>query len=119
MTDNLDKIDHTGEKYQVLLKFVNKILLNIDEPKIDKLTDFKDIDREDIIKDVNKQALDDMQKELFAQFNKKNCGYYRKTPAIVLNCLRGMMKEIGLNMVKKQKEKCDIINGKSYEMISS
>ena len=43
-----------------------------------------------------------MEKKLFKLFDKKKCGYYSKTDNIVLNCLRGMCKEMGLNLVKKQ-----------------
>ncbi|ARF12661.1 leucine-rich repeat protein, partial [Klosneuvirus KNV1] len=84
------------------------------KPTIIDLCDFKDIDREDIIKDVNKTALDDMAEELFSHFNKKKSGYYRKTDAIVLNCLRGIMKEIGHELVKVQRERSEEINGKSF-----
>lgn len=109
------KHDKTSEKYQLLLKFVNKILCNINKDEIDDLTKFTNIDREDIIKDINKTVLDDMADELFQHFNKKKVGYYRKTDAIVLNCLRGLVKEIGYELVKSQKGKMVNIDGKSYE----
>ncbi|ARF09926.1 hypothetical protein Indivirus_5_49 [Indivirus ILV1] len=110
-----NKVDKDDNKYKVALKLINKILVNIGKDEINDLTDFKDIDREDIIKDVNKEALTGMEKELFPLFNKDKVGYYRKTNAIVLNCLRGMMKEIGFSLVKVQKGKMIQINGKSYE----
>ena len=109
-----DAINKDSDKYIVCLKFINKILVNLTKPEIDDLVKFIDIDREDIIKDVNKKSLVDMEKELFKQFDKKKCGYYRKTDALVLNCLRGMMKEIGYEMAKKQKDKSEFINDKSF-----
>ncbi|QKF94781.1 hypothetical protein QKU48_gp1323 [Fadolivirus algeromassiliense] len=104
-----------SNKYKIALKLVNLILVNIGKEEVDDLTKFKDIDREDIIKDVNKKSLQDMESELFPLFNKKKVGYYRKTDGLVLNCLRGMMKDIGFEMHKVQKGKMVIFDGKSYE----
>ena len=57
-----------------------------------------------------------MDMEIFALFNKSKCGYYRKTNALkFINCLRGMMKEIGYSLVKTQKGINEIINGRYYE----
>lgn len=111
----VNKADKDSEKYKVALKLINKILVNLGNPEVDDLTKFINIDREDIIKEVNQKSLTDMEDELFPLFNKKNSGYYRKTDALVLNCLRGFMKEIGYDMVKKKKEKSETINGKSYK----
>ncbi|ARF10088.1 hypothetical protein Indivirus_13_2 [Indivirus ILV1] len=112
--DQVIKIDKTSDKYKVALKFVNKILTNIGNDEIDDLTKFVDIDREDIIKEVNRKTLDEMEKEIFALYNKKKCGYYRKTDAIVLNCLRGIMKEAGFEFNYEQKDKYETINDKKY-----
>ncbi len=112
--ETVTKIDKTSDKYKVALKLVNKILKNIGKDEIDDLTKFVDIDREDIIKEVNKKALDDMEKEIFALYDKKKCGYYRKTDALVLNCLRGMMKEAGFEFNYEQKDRHEEINGKSF-----
>lgn len=101
-TRNDKVIDKTTDKYKLLLKFINSILINIGKSQVDDLTEFKDIDREDIIKDVNKQTLNAMEKELFKTFDKKKCGYYRKTDSIVLNCLRGMCKEVGLDLFNRK-----------------
>ncbi|ARF11542.1 hypothetical protein Klosneuvirus_1_399 [Klosneuvirus KNV1] len=108
------KISKDDDKYKLALKFVNVILKNIGKEEIDDLIKFKDIDREDIIKDVNKTSLDEMAKELFNHFDKKKCGYYRKTEAIVLNCMRGMMKEVGYEMTYEQRDINGKIDGKTF-----
>ena len=95
-------IDRTTEKYKLLLKYVNGILKNINKNNIDDLYDFKDIDRLDIIKKENIKLLDTMAPILFKHFNKDKCGYYRKTKNIALNCLRGMCKELGVELKKRQ-----------------
>lgn len=110
----IEKVTTDSEKYKIALKFINILLNNLNMTQINSLTEFKDVDREDIIKEVNKKSFDDMASEIFNHYNKKKCGYYRKTDALVLNCLRGMMKEIGLELVKIQKEKSEEINGKVY-----
>ncbi len=96
-------IDKTTEKYKILLKFINKILVNIDKDEINNLTQFVNVDRLDIIKPENKVILDEMAKELFIHFNKKKCSYYKKTNNIVTNCIRGMCKEAGLTLVRQKK----------------
>ena len=108
------KVTKDSDKYKVALKLVNKILINLGKDEIDDLTNFKDIDREDIIKDVNKQALDGLAKEIFKHYDKKKCGYYRKTDALVLNVLRGMMKDTGFKLSKKQEDKHKVIDGQNF-----
>jgi hypothetical protein len=98
-------IDKTTEKYKVALKLVNSMLKNMNKPQITDLTEFRDINREDIIIDANKQLILDMGDEIWAHYDKNKCGYYRKTPAWALNILRGMMRELGLCLSNGKKEK--------------
>ena len=97
-------VDKTTDKYKILLEFVNGILKNIGKEEINDLRDFKDIYREDILKEENKELLISMQKRLFKYYDKSQCGYYRKTKGFTLNILKGMCKEVGLNMDRKRKQ---------------
>ncbi len=106
-------IDKTTRKYKILIKFVNKILVNIGKDRIDDLTDFKNIDRLDIIKPENKVILDEMESDLYRYFAKKS-NFYRKTPSIVLIIIRGLCKQVGLRFVSTQKDIRERINGKLY-----
>ena len=111
-------IDKTTDKYKVALKFINKILENIKKDQIDDLTDFKNIDRLDIIKPENKIVLEEMESEIFKHFSKIKCGYYRKSEAgdnYTINCLRGMIKIIGLKLNFIQKEQVETIDNKKYK----
>ena len=109
------RMEKDSEKYKITLKLLNKILVNVGKEEIDDLTQFIDIDREDIIKDPNTKTLCDMEKELFTEhYDKKKCGYYRKTDAMVLNCIRSMMKDAGFTFTKRRKEKSERINGKLF-----
>ena len=105
-------IDKTTPKYKLALQLVNKILINIAQSQIDDLTDFRDIDREDIIKDVNNEALKSMQTELFKVFDKQKCGFYRKGDCMVLNWLRGICKDLGLAFVNRKVTK--VVHSKIY-----
>jgi len=98
-------IDTTTDKYKLLLEFANKILKNINKDQIYDLTEFKNIDRLDIVREENKVILDKMANRLFKHYDKYKCGYYRKSPNIVFNCMRNMCKDIGLNMTKKRRNK--------------
>lgn len=93
-------VDKTTIKYKLLLEYVNNILKNMGKEAIDDLTEFKEIDRLDIIKEKNKEMLDEMAPTLFKHFRKQN--YYRKTKSIVLNCMRGMCKEVGVQLINRK-----------------
>lgn len=108
-------IDKDSDKYKVLLKLVNKILTNLNKAEVDDLTKFIHINREDIIKDINKDSLVAMENELFPLFDKRKSGYYRKTDGLVINCLRGLLKEAGYEFRPYRKEKSVRINDKSYK----
>lgn len=110
----ITKVDKDSDKYKIALKFVNKILVNIGKDEIDDLTKFMDIDREDIIKEVNKDSLKEMESELFPLFDKNKCNYYRKTDNLVLNCLRGIIRQVGLTPVNIKKDITTTINGQNY-----
>lgn len=110
-----NSIDKTTVKYKLLLKYVNAILSNIEgKSQITDLTDFTNIDREQIIKESNQKVLDKMETELFEHFDKYKCGYYRRTGHSVLGYLKGMCREVGLALVVTKKDICEKINGKSY-----
>lgn len=111
-----NNINKNSDQYRVALKFVNKILVNLEKEEIDDFTKFINIDREDIIKDCNKQSLIDMEKELFPTFDKKASKYDRRdAKSFVLNVLRNFMKVIGHKMVYKRKEKCVVIENRTYK----
>ena len=109
------QIDKTTDKYNLLLKFTNAILNNIDgKSQITDLTEFVNISREDVIKDANEKMLDKMEEELFKIFDKYKIGYYRRTENSVLSYLRGMCRDIGLSLIITKKEVCEKINGRVY-----
>ena len=106
-------VDTSSDKYKVALKFVNKILVNLEKDEVDELTEFKNIDREDIIKEINKKSLKEMEDDIFKQFDKTKCNFYRQTDTVVLSVLRGIMKQLGYDFKPFKKDKCEYRDGKS------
>jgi hypothetical protein len=104
----------SSDKYILALKFVNQILTNIGKDQITELTQFVDINREDIINPKNLKTLDDMTEDLFVHFSKTKCGMYRRTDTMVLNCLRGMMKQMGHTFRIKQKDVNIVLENYKY-----
>ncbi len=103
-----------GIKYKLALKLVNKILTNIGKPEIDDLIEFIKIDRDDIISEETRKCFKEMMEELYEHYDKLHCAYYRQTDTIVLNALRGFMKEIGHELYYEKKDITEAINGKTY-----
>jgi len=67
-------------KYDVLLEVLNKILVNIGNPKILQLTEFSKINREDIIKECNENIINEMEEVILEHYEKGNiCWYQRKS----------------------------------------
>lgn len=99
------QIDKNSDKYKIALKFVNKILKNLKMNQIDDLTQFKNIDREYIISDINKKTLTDMEKEIYKYFDKRTCGWYNRKyiENYILTFMRKICSELGYEFKWKQK----------------
>jgi len=115
MKDN-NVFDKNSDKYKIALKFINKILINLKKDELDDLTNFKNIDRENIILDINKKTLNDMEKEIFKYFDKAKCGYYRRndTKHYILTFLRCICNDLNLSFSYYKKDITEIVNNKNY-----
>ena len=107
-------VDKNDPKYILALQFLNHILTNNNKPQIQDILDFKDITRQEILKDENLNKLNEMENEIYKHFDKDKCGYYRKTDNYVINFFRGMLKEMGYKGVRVEKDKHININGENY-----
>lgn len=103
---DMKPIDKTTDKYKMLLKLVNKILISIGKEEIDDLLLFKNIKREILISDTIKQIYSEMEKEIFTVFNKKECGWYLRNSVkyYILSLLRHAAKQVDLEF--KFKNQC-------------
>ena len=107
-------IDKSDPKYIIALRFINHILINNNKPEIFDILDFKDVTRQEILKEENLDKLNEMETELYKYFDKIKCGYYRKTDNYVINFFRGMLKELGYKGVRQEKDKHVMIDGINY-----
>lgn len=100
------------EKNTLILKYVNGLLKNAGKDEIYDLTEFRNIDRSDIVLEGNVKYLEAMSKELFKLFDKSKCRYYPKTAkSRPLNVLRGMIKDTKTyRLVALNTEVYEIIN---------
>ena len=106
--------DKNDPKYVIALQFLNHILTNNNKSQINDILDFKDITRQEILKQENLDKLNEMENEMYKYFDKMKCGYYRKTDNYVINFFRGMLKEMGYKGIRQEKDKHVNINGENY-----
>jgi hypothetical protein len=106
--------DKNDPKYVIALRFLNHILTNNNKPMIQDILDFKNITRQEILKQENLDKLNEMENEIYKHFDKMKCGYYRKSDNYVINFLRGMIKQLGYKIIREEKDKHVNINGENY-----
>lgn len=106
-------IDKNCPKYIVLLKLINSILTNLEMNNIKELTEFQNVDRNNIIKEENINTFKNMEEEIFKYFDKSESGWYRrnKVSYYILTFLRYACENIGLTFsyIYKNKIKNTII----------
>ena len=107
-------VDKNDPKYVIALRFLNHILTNNDKPQIQDILDFKNITRQEILKEENLNKLNEMETELYKHFDKMKCGYYRETDDYVINFFRGMIKELGYKAIVEKKDNRVTIDGVNY-----
>ena len=107
-------VDKNDSKYVLALQYLNHILANINKTQIQDILEFKDITRDDIIKQENLNKLNEMESELYKYFDKDKCGYYRKNNNYPITFFRQMLKQIGYKAVRIEKDKTITINGTNY-----
>lgn len=94
------------KKTRLILKYLNGLLKNIGKNKIQKLTEFTGIERNDILTEKNNMHLDSMEKELFPTFDRKACKYLPRTSkSRPLNVLKHMLNDVNthtLNSISKE-----------------
>lgn len=96
--------DHPTDKFvvrlNIVLKFFNKILVNIGEKEIKNLTDFKNIDREKLVTASNMKIIEDMADEIFEHFDMVRAGWNRRAKLkknnYVLTLMKFLVRESGL-----------------------
>jgi hypothetical protein len=104
-------------KYNLILKLVNKFLVNMNKPEIKELVEFKDIVRQDVITEANYKAVEETESDILKYFDKAKSGYYQKKRSgdnYPVNFLRGLLRQIDYELISKEKDVCVIINDNKY-----
>lgn len=102
--------------HKILLELINKILYNIGKNNIDNITNFINIDRDDIIKSINKESLFTMSHELFQYFDKSKCKWERRntTKNYTLTFLRSACNLLNYKLSYEKKDITTTINNIKY-----
>lgn len=69
------KVDKESEQYKITLEFLNTILTTMEKEQINDITEFKDINRNNLIKDECKKIVDDYLERIIKQFGKTKIAY--------------------------------------------
>ena len=99
--------DKMGEKYNVLLKFLNKLLTNMGKNHIQDAIHFKNIRRNELLTEENDAVYDAMKDEIHKYFGKYNLKYDQKTMIkhYLITLLKSMCNELFLNFESKSVRK--------------
>ena len=113
---NIDEDENalTEEKNEFILKYVNALLKNSGKEEIQDLTEFKNVNRLDIVSEENIQYVKTMMDEITNLFDKINWKYYQETAkSRPLNVLRGMIKDNQTHqLIAINKEVSELLDGK-------
>ena len=92
-----------GEKYQVLLKYLNRLLVNMGNNPIQDVRDFKNIKKNDLLTEENDKVFEDMKEEIYRYYGKYNLRYDQKNTIknYMLTLLKTMCGELFLNFYSK------------------
>lgn len=104
-------------KKKILVKFFNRILANDNRGPIEELEQFDYIYVNDLVKEANVMVMEEMKNEIFEFFDKRSCGYYRRsiTEDYIATLLKCMCKDVGMELTRESKFKS--INKKPKKIV--
>lgn len=102
-----DKVDKEDEKYIVTLKFLNAILITLGKDQIKEITQFKNIRREELLKEECKAILPEYLDKLIELFGKTKLRYRDKniTNQYILMVLKLLVINCGYSFKAIDKKK--------------
>ena len=101
-----EKVDKDDKKYKITLKFLNKLLVTLGKEEIDNLTKFKDIKRDDLLKEECDAVLFEYIDEIAKNFGKKTIRYElrHKIDSYLIAVIRRLSLSLGYEFHAKKKE---------------
>jgi hypothetical protein len=91
------------EKYKILLKFLNKILVKLDKTEIQDIKQFKNIKRTDLVNEEILKVYEESKEEIHKYFGKYNLKYGQQKVIknYILTVIRNMSNELFLTFDSK------------------
>jgi hypothetical protein len=106
VTESITYIENKEEKMKrVMLEILNKILIAMEKEEIPNICDFKNIYRDELIKDKYKKIIDDNLTYIINnEFSKNTCMVYhqKKIKNYHLSIIKGMLKSINFKLSSKK-----------------
>jgi hypothetical protein len=105
-----DKLDKNDPRYKLTLEILNIILVKLNMDKIDVITNFKNIKRDDLMKQIIKTIFSLHTVKIVELFSKYNVVNFQKVynENYVINMIRSLVTYCGYNFLSKQKK---FVNG--------
>lgn len=97
-------MDDNTKKYNLILRYVNDILKNIQKDEVTELTQFKGVSREDLMDEKHEAIFEKYKKDIFTLYDKKKIGYYRRKEVqyYFLTFLRYALRDVGYKLDYKE-----------------
>jgi hypothetical protein len=114
-----NKIPISDPKYKLGLKFINALLVKLGKDKIDDITQFKDIRRDNLLGDGSKEILNEYIEKLAFNFGRTKLQYNKKDvyDTYVLSVLRSITTILGYKFVTKRNRKKEALNNSNKTAI--
>ena len=109
------------ERNQLILEFINKLLVNMNKPEISVLTDFKNVTKDEISTNQNNELAKVYVNKFLKYFKKGDIKYYETTRAknYVIILLKNIIKpDYKLSYSQKIKMKNTIMNYEAHYYIT-
>jgi hypothetical protein len=101
-----DKVSNDDERYVLTLQILNAVLAKLNKPKINNITEFKNMDKEDLLKSECKNIICSHYQIILDLFKKYGVTefFQLKGNIYVINFVRFLAINCGYNFVSMQKE---------------
>jgi len=97
------KTEVTEQKLELLLRFLNSLLSAMEKDNIKEITDFKNIGREELLKDDCQKVFNEYIVEIYSLFGKSKLGRKSKKneKGYIITVLKKMVSNVGYSIKSK------------------
>lgn len=112
------KLNKDTEKYKVVLRYINKMLKEMDKEEVDDICMFKNIDRRELVKIDGNKVVDDSLNDILSVFTKNEIDYARRKRRnnYHISVLKYIISLIGYKLVTIQKKKSNKLQWYEYSI---